>query len=535
MNNFNLFYAGTMDVSIAVAIIIVGFIVGAGLGIGIFFLINHFSPKFKAKQAQKEFDKIIKSAEIKAEQIQKNAKIDAKTMTAEMKSQCEIEIKERKQIVIDQERKLDQREELVSKREESLDIKERSLEDKKLTYEKKMEILSQREEEVQTKLDSVIAELQKVANLTREQAQDLIMKRVEEKMTAQIALYIQNKEDEAEMQVDTKAKELLALAIDKYAQDVTCERTITTVVIPSDEMKGRIIGREGRNIKSFESLMGVDIIIDDTPNVITLSCFNPIRREIARQTLEYLIKDGRIQPGRIEEIYKKVSDDFTLYIRKVGEQTVQKLGISRISKEICEYIGRLKYRTSYGQNALEHSIQVAILSGVMAAEFGLDVTLAKRAGLLHDIGKAADFELEGSHVEVGSRICKKFNEPDVVINAIESHHGDVPMKYLISNIVQAADTLSAARPGARSETLENYVQRIENIENICKSFDGVYNCYAMQSGREVRVTVIPEKVSDQQTIILAQRIKAKLESEATYPGQIKVNVLREWKAVEIAK
>ena len=333
----------------------------------------------------------------------------------------------------------------------------------------------------------------------------------------------------------TKARDILALAMSKYSQEVTCERTVSVVSLPSDEMKGRIIGREGRNIKSLESLLGVDIIIDDTPEVLTISCFDPIRRETARMTLDALIKDGRIQPGRIEELYAKCKAEMDSIIKKAGEDAVNRLGLPRIHRELIQYIGRLKFRTSYGQNVLEHSIQVAYLCGIMAAELGLDQNMAKRAGLLHDIGKAADFELEGSHVEVGARLAKKYGEPDVVINAIESHHGDKPAKYVISTLVVAADTLSAARPGARSETLENYIKRIEDLETICKGFDGVSNCFAMQSGREVRVAVIPEKIDDAASYKLARDIRDKIQNEMTYPGQVKVSVIRELRAVEIAK
>jgi ribonuclease Y len=327
----------------------------------------------------------------------------------------------------------------------------------------------------------------------------------------------------------------MALAMEKYAQDVTCERNSSAVALPSDEMKGRIIGREGRNIKSMEQLFGVSLIIDDTPETLTVSCFDPIRREKAKLTLEALIRDGRIQPGRIEDLYQKISDEFDESLKRIGEQTVFKLGLPRINSGLLMYIGRLKYRTSYGQNVLDHSIQVAYLSSVMASELGLDPVLAKRAGLLHDIGKSIDAEQEGSHVQLGSMLAKKFNEPDAVINAIESHHGDVPKKYLISELVTAADTLSAARPGARSETLETYIKRLEQLETICKSFDGVHSSYALQSGRDVRVMVIPDRISDEDAKVMAVQIREKIESEMQYPGQIKVSVIRETRAVEIAK
>ena len=511
--------------------LIIGLIVGGAIGVAVMLLV----PYFKEKRAKSNAEKIIHDAEVKADHIQKNAKIDAKTLTNELKAAAEKEIKERKQIVAESEKKLAQREQAIDRRDASLSTKEDALEQKKETYNNRLAALDKKEDELQLKIDSIIAELEKVAQMSVSEAHDELMRRVEEKMNKEIAAYIKNREDEAEEQADGKAKDIMSLAMSKYAQEVTNERTVSIVSLPSDEMKGRIIGREGRNIKSLESLLGVDIIIDDTPEVITVSCFDPVRREVARMTLDRLIKNGRIQPGRIEEIFNKCKEEVHQSVVKAGEQAVFKLGLPRMHKELLEYVGRLKYRTSYGQNVLDHSIQVAYLAGIMAAELDLDQTLAKRAGLLHDIGKSADFEMDGSHVEVGARLAKKYGEPDVVINAIESHHGDKPSKYVISNLVQAADTLSAARPGARSETLENYIKRIEDLENICKSYEGVQNCYAMQSGREVRVTVIPDKVDDLQAFKMARDIKDKIQNEMTYPGQIKVSVIRELRAVEVAK
>ena len=510
---------------------LIGLIVGGAICVAVMILV----PYFKEKRAKSNAEKIIHDAEVKADHIQKNAKIDAKTLTNELKAAAEKEIKERKQIVAESEKKLAQREQAIDRRDASLSTKEDALEQKKETYNNRLAALDKKEDELQLKIDSIIAELEKVAQMSVSEAHDELMRRVEEKMNKEIAAYIKNREDEAEEQADGKAKDIMSLAMSKYAQEVTNERTVSIVSLPSDEMKGRIIGREGRNIKSLDTLLGVDIIIDDTPEVITVSCFDPVRREVARMTLDRLIKDGRIQPGRIEEIFNKCKEEVHQSVVKAGEQAVFKLGLPRMHKELLEYVGRLKYRTSYGQNVLDHSIQVAYLAGIMAAELGLDQTLAKRAGLLHDIGKSADFEMDGSHVEVGARLAKKYGEPDVVINAIESHHGDKPSKYVISNLVQAADTLSAARPGARSETLENYIKRIEDLENICKSYEGVQNCYAMQSGREVRVTVIPDKVDDLQAFKMARDIKDKIQNEMTYPGQIKVSVIRELRAVEVAK
>lgn len=520
-----------MELGTAIALIIVALFLGAVIGVAVLF----FVPFFKNKKAQNNADKIIRDAEIKAEHIQKNAKIDAKSTINDMKIAAENEIRERKAIVADSEKKLNTREASIDRRDQALLQKENSLDQKKEEYENKIEGLKKKEEDLQVKIDQILQELQNVSNMSVSEARDEIMKRVEEKMTKEIALYMKNKEEQAEEESETKARDILALAMSKYSQEVTCERTVSVVSLPSDEMKGRIIGREGRNIKSLESLLGVDIIIDDTPEVLTISCFDPIRRETARMTLDALIKDGRIQPGRIEELYAKCKAEMDSIIKKAGEDAVNRLGLPRIHRELIQYIGRLKFRTSYGQNVLEHSIQVAYLCGIMAAELGLDQNMAKRAGLLHDIGKAADFELEGSHVEVGARLAKKYGEPDVVINAIESHHGDKPAKYVISTLVVAADTLSAARPGARSETLENYIKRIEDLETICKGFDGVSNCFAMQSGREVRVAVIPEKIDDAASYKLARDIRDKIQNEMTYPGQVKVSVIRELRAVEIAK
>lgn len=499
-------------------------------------------PKFSKKNADNKAEKIIENANAKADKIIADSKSEGKQEVEEMKKSAQKDIDERKQAIIQSEAKLDSREASLDKREDTLDKREDSitnretqLDEKRNEYEQRLEALDLKDKDLQAKIDSVIVELQKIASMSIDEARDALMARVEEKEAKRIALFKEQKEEEAESQAEDKAKTLLALAMEKYAQEVTCERNSSSVTLPSDEMKGRIIGREGRNIKSMEQLFGVSLIIDDTPETLTVSCFDPIRREKAKLTLEALIRDGRIQPGRIEDLYQKISDEFDESLKRIGEQTVFKLGLPRISPGLLPYIGRLKYRTSFGQNVLDHSIQVAYLSSVMAAEFGLDPILAKRAGLLHDIGKSIDAEQEGSHVQLGSMLAKKFNEPDVVVNAIESHHGDCPKKYLISELVTAADTLSAARPGARSETLETYIKRLEQLETICKSFEGVHSSYALQSGRDVRVMVVPEKVSDEDSKALAIQIRDRIENEMQYPGQIKVSVIRETRAVEIAK
>ena len=492
-------------------------------------------PIFQRKKANNSATKIVEDANIKAEKILANAKIEGKNTIDEMKQTADKDIAERKQAIAANEQKLDNREAALDKREDAIITRETQIDQKRSEYEQKIAALDGKEKDLQTKIDSIIVELQKVANMTLEEAQKELIARVEEKEMKRIALYKEQMEEEAESQAEDKAKTLLALSMEKYAQDVTCEHNSSTVALPSDDMKGRIIGREGRNIKSMEQLFGVSLIIDDTPETLTVSCFDPIRREKAKLTLEALIRDGRIQPGRIEDLYTKISQEFDDSLRRIGEQTVFKLGLPRINAGLYPYIGRLKYRTSYGQNVLDHSIQVAYLASVMASELGQDPVMAKRAGLLHDIGKSIDAEQEGSHVQLGSQLAKKFGEPDVVINAIESHHGDVPKKYIISELVTAADTLSAARPGARSETLETYIKRLEQLETICKSFDGVQSSYALQSGRDVRVMVVPEKISDEDAKVLAVQIRDKIENEMQFPGQIKVSVIRETRAVEIAK
>ncbi len=501
------------------------------LGAGAILLYQHLH----GKNASKSANKIIKDAEVKSEHIIKNAQIDAKQAAYELRLEAEKEIKEKKSELSQSENKLFQREQAIDRRDMALIEKENNLEAKNEDANRRIKELQKKDDLLQAKIDSIIVELEKVSNMSVNEARDEIFKRVESKISKEIAAYIKNKEDEAREECNAKAKDMLGLAISKYAQEVTSERTVSVVNLPSDEMKGRIIGREGRNIRTLEQLLGVDLIIDDTPEVITVSCFDPVRREIARRSLEYLIKDGRIQPGRIEEVVEKAKAEVDEIITTAGQEAAFKLGLPRISKELLKYVGRLKFRTSYGQNVYDHSIETAYLAGIMAAELGLDQNLAKRAGLLHDIGKAADSELDGSHVEIGVRLAKKYGEPEVVINAIESHHGDVAAKFVISNLVQAADTLSAARPGARSETLENYVKRIEQLETICKSFEGVQTSYAMQSGREVRVMVIPEKIDDLQAFKLAREIREKIENEMTYPGQIKVSVIREYRAIETAK
>ncbi len=494
-----------------------------------------FGPKLAKKSASKEAKQILRDAETKAERIKKNAELDAKQAAFEKKQETQNEIREMKSEIIAQQNNLSMREKTIDQRDRALLDREKALEQKNEVLGQKIEANQKKGEELDKKIEEIIAELEKVSGMSTKEAHDEIMARVESRMASEIAAYIKNAEDEAHDTAEAKAKNLLSMACDKYAQEVTTERTVAVIALPTDELKGRIIGREGRNIRVLEQTLGVDLVIDDTPEVITVSCFNPIRREIARRTLEALVKDGRIQPGRIEEVAAKMKKEVETETQKAGEEAANKLGLPRIRRELLAQLGKLKYRTSYGQNVLMHSIEVAHLTGIMAAELGLDQNLAKRAGLLHDIGKAVDFEIEGSHVALGADLARKYGEPDVVVNAIESHHGDVEAKYVISYLVKAADTLSAARPGARSETMENYVKRIAQLEEIANGFEGVQQAYAVQAGREIRVMVIPEKVSDSEAVKMAMEMKDKIESTMAYPGQIKVNVIREYRAVETAK
>ena len=520
-----------INLGLAIGLIVLALVLGAGGTFLVFFFLN----KKKVIAASKSAEQIIKDAKVQAAHLLKNAEIDAKQAAFEAKQAADNEIRLRKNELAAEEQQLNFRIQSFENRENELRAQEKALEEKKASLDGQIESYKRRQAELDEKIDSILAELEKVAGMSTQEAHDEIMARVESKMAMEIAAYIKNAEEEARDQAHANAIDLLSLACQKYAQDVTTERNVSVVALPSDEMKGRIIGREGRNIRVLESALGVDLVIDDTPEVITVSCFDPIRRETARRALEYLVRDGRIQPGRIEEVVAKCRKEVEESSQKYGEEAIFKLGLPRINRELVQYVGRLHYRTSYGQNALTHSMEVAYLTGIMAGELGLDVNLARRAGLLHDIGKAIDFELEGSHVELGAQLAKKYGEPDTVINSIESHHGDTEARYVIAHLVAAADALSAARPGARSETVETYVKRIEQLEKICKEYDGVQQAYAIQSGREVRVLVQPEKVSDLEAAKLAQDIRDRIEAECTYPGQIKVAVIREYRSVETAK
>ncbi|MEG0313945.1 MAG: ribonuclease Y [Erysipelotrichaceae bacterium] len=504
-----------------------------GLTIGIIAMV--VISKVGLNKDQQKAEQVLKEADAKADNIVKNAILDGRTQVHELKLVAEKEIKERKQEVVEMENKLLRREDNLNFRDETLTTKEKQNDLKNSQLNKEMSLLDMKSKDLQAKIDVQVNELERVAAMSTSEAHDELFSIVEKRMENETIAYIKECEEEAKSIADEKARNIVAVSIQRLSQDEAIERTVSVVALPSEEMKGRIIGREGRNIKAIEQATGVDLIIDDTPETITVSCFDPIRREIAKLSLEHLIKDGRIQPGRIEEVVNKIKTEINANIMKVGEDTCFKLGIGKVDREIVRLIGRLKYRYSYGQNALQHSMEVANLTGMMAAELGLNQNLAKRAGLLHDIGKALDFEVEGSHIELGYKFCKKHGEREVVLNAIQSHHGEVEPEYLISNLVIAADTLSAARPGARYEAMQNYINRLDDLEKITKSFDGVDQSYAIQAGREVRVLVVPEKVDDLSCHKLARDIKEKIEAELTYPGQIKVTIIRETRACELAK
>ena len=506
-------------------------IVGIVLGI----IIRMVMEKMGLAKAKASAQTVLDEANNKAENIVRQATLDGKQQIYELKLEAEKQIKAKQQEVVDMENKLIRREDNLNFRDETITHKEKQLEDKNRIVQDKIANLDKMEQDLQTKIDNQLHVLEHVSNMTEQDARKEIMNIVEKKMEKEVATYIREKEDEAQQKAADTVKNIIATAIQRYAQEETIERTVSTVTLPSEEMKGRIIGREGRNIKTIEQLTGVDLIIDDTPDALTISCFDPIRREIARLSLETLMRDGRIQPARIEVVVNKVTKEMNDTMIKVGDDAVFKLGIGKIHRELVKLIGRLKYRYSYGQNVLQHSMEVAYFAGIMAAELGLNQSLAKRAGLLHDIGKAIDFEQDGSHIELGSKVAKKYGENAVVINAIESHHGEVPPTSLIANLVAAADALSAARPGARFESMEGYIQRLEQLENIANEFDGVERTYAIQAGREIRVMIQPEKVDDVKMTKIAHDIREKIENEMTYPGQIKVTLIRETRVSEIAK
>lgn len=476
------------------------------------------------EKAREIIDEALKTAETK----KREALLEAKEESLKTKNELEKETKERRAELQRYERR-------VLTKEETLDRKTEALEKKESKISVKEAELDQLREEVEALHEKRLQELEKISGLTSEQAKDYLLKTVEDEVKHETAMLVKELENKAKEEADKKAKDYVVTAIQKCAVDHVAETTITVVQLPNDEMKGRIIGREGRNIRTLETLTGVDLIIDDTPEAVILSGFDPIRREIARIALEKLIVDGRIHPARIEEMVEKAQKEVEVMIREEGEAATLEVGVHGIHPELIRLLGRMKFRTSYGQNALKHSIEVAHLAGLLAGEIGVDVRIAKRAGLLHDIGKSVDRDLEGSHIQIGVDLCKKYKESAIVINAVESHHGDVEPETLIACIVQAADTISAARPGARRETLETYTNRLKQLEDITNSFKGVDKSFAIQAGREVRVMVVPEQVNDEEMVLLARDVSKQIEAELDYPGQIKVSVIRESRVTDYAK
>jgi ribonuclease Y len=497
---------------------------------GCFFAFSNYKKNLEATignaedKAREIVDEALKTAEAK----KREGLLEIKEESIKTKNELDKEIKERRAETQRYERRVQQKEESIDKKADAIEKKEASLAAREEELAKQRSVVARLNEER-------VQELERISGLTSEQAKEHLLKIVEDEVKHETAVMIKEMETRAKEEADKKAKDIVVTAIQKCAADHVSETTISVVQLPNDEMKGRIIGREGRNIRTLETLTGVELIIDDTPEAVILSGFDPIRREVARIALEKLIVDGRIHPARIEEMVEKAQREVETMIKEEGESATLEVGVHGIHPELVKLLGKMKFRTSYGQNALKHSIEVAHLSGLLAAEMGLDVRMAKRAGLLHDIGKAVDHEMEGSHIQLGAELCRKYKESPIVINAVESHHGDVEAQSLIACLVQAADTISAARPGARRETLETYTTRLKQLEEITNNFKGVEKSFAIQAGREIRVMVVPEQISDADMVLLARDIAKQIEAELEYPGQIKVNLIRESRVVEYAK
>ena len=511
----------------AVAVIVTA-LLALAIGGGTGYMYRKNAMEKKLGQSEEMAKNLVEEATRKAEDRKKEILLEAKEEVIKLKSDLDKEIRDRRSEVSRLERRVNQREEAFDKKLDNLESREEALNDK---Y-KEAERLEAEAQEMHARQQS---ELERIAGMTSEEAKNILIDRIQKDAYHDAAVMVREIESHAKEEADKKARSLIALAIQKCAADHVAETTVSVVALPNDDMKGRIIGREGRNIRTLETATGVDLIIDDTPEAVIISAFDPVRREVARIALEKLIMDGRIHPARIEEMVEKARKEVDQQIREAGEQAIFDTNLHGIHPELVRLLGRMRFRTSYGQNVLKHSVEVSHLAGIMAAELGADVQLAKRAGLLHDIGKAIDHEVEGTHVTIGADLAKKFHENELVINAIAAHHGDVETKSVEAVLVQAADAISAARPGARRESLENYIKRLEKLESIAYSFDGVETCYAIQSGREVRIIVKPEDVNDAGTLILAKEIVKRIEKEMEYPGQIKVNVIRETRAVDYAK
>ena len=518
----------TIKISLFVVIIIACVVAAAAAGVLIGIVYRKKVAEATIGSAQQEATRIVNDAVSKAESKKKEAILEAKDEIHRQRTELEKELRERRSEVQRQERRLAQKEESLDRKTENIEKKDEQLTNKLKAAEKKAE-------EIELVKRSQIEMLEKISGFNKEQAKDYLLKTLESDLVHEKAVKIMEYEQKTKDEADEKAREIIATAIQRCAADHSADATVSVVALPNDEMKGRIIGREGRNIRTLETITGVDLIIDDTPEASTVSCFDPVRREIARLTLEKLIADGRIHPTRIEELYEKSKREVEHTIKQTGERAAIDAGVNGIHPELIKQLGKLKYRTSYGQNVLNHSLEVSYIAGLMASELGADVKTAKRAGLLHDIGKALDHEMEGSHIELGVEYARKYKENDNVVHAIEAHHGDVEARTIVACLVQAADAISAARPGARRENLQNYIKRLEKLEEITNSFPCVDKSYAIQAGREVRIMVKPEAVSDDQMVLVARDIVKKIEDELEYPGQIKVNVIRENRVIDVAK
>jgi ribonuclease Y len=508
----------------------------AGLAAGLVLtLISVVNLRSKKIAIEKEKAKIIEEAQREVERIKKEALIEAKDVVYQAKAESEKEIRERRTELNQLDRRLRQKEENIERKLEQIDKKEQEFSKREKDFTSKERIIQDKEIHYNKLINDHIQLLEKISGLSSEEAKQELLRKIEEESRFEAAKLAKKIEDEVRESAEKKAKEIIGFSIQRYSSDYVADATVSAVTLPNDEMKGRIIGREGRNIRALEAATGVDLIVDDTPEMVTLSAFDPVRREIARLSLERLITDGRIHPTRIEEIVEKVKKEVEAHIREEGEKAVFDFGLSGIHPELIKLLGRLKYRTSYGQNVLQHSREVAYLSGMMAGELRVDIKLAKRAGILHDIGKAVDHEVEGSHQEIGANIAKKYGENQKVINAILVHHGEGDPTTVEAALVAAADALSAARPGVRRESIENYLKRLEKLEQLALSYKGVDKCYAIQAGREIRIIVKPDDVSDDMSSMISRELAKKIESEMTYPGQIKVTVIRESRYVEYAK
>ena len=531
----SLFLASRMNLGLAIGLIVAGVVVALAGGLFIGMFINKVLTEKRLGDVRSRTKKMIDDALYSSEALKKEAILEAKEQELQLRNEYEKESREKKTELQKQEQRLLQKEEILERKEDALDKKNESLDQQKRELLNKEQDIKKTQDKINHQHELMVKELEKVAQLTKDEAKQILSNEILDETRHDVALQVRNIEQTAKEEAGQEAKKIISLAIQRCAADHASEITVSVVQLPSDDMKARLIGREGRNIRAIENATGIELIIDDTPEVVILSGFDPVRREIARLTLEKLIADGRIHPARIEETVEKVKKEMDAEIKAAGESAMFEVGIFGLHPEIIKLLGRLKYRTSYGQNVYKHSIEVAQVAGLMAAELGLDVTLAKRAGLLHDIGKAVDHEVEGTHIQIGADLAKKYRESGKVINAIAAHHGDCEPTTMEAVLVAAADAISGARPGARRETGTNYVKRLEKLESIAGEFNGVDKCYAIQAGREVRVIVKPDQIDDAQTMFLAKDIAKKIEKELEYPGQIKVNVIREFRASEFAK